>query len=465
MKHTFYFILTLYFYFLGLQSIKAQNFDGNWKGLGYGRLLTIDNNLFQITDVTSISCIPSMKGNVSEFNDKITVTNDTLAIINGINTYYFYKTDDQNCNSTFKKKTKDPVYNFEVLAETFKNHYAYFEERNINWGNLYQKYRSQVSSNTSEPELYLIIKNMLDEFGDGHITFSASDKIEEKAMKLAHKTPEEQQIKKIPSWKLAEEVAETILDTIKSKRGGTLRWGILKNNIGYLQINQMLGYGKFGVEDNASVPEFWKAYIPIMVSKSDLELTYDELNGVSSILDEVMSDLKNTKGIIIDARFNGGGKDEIGLELLSRFSAKKTKIGIKKAVYNNAFSPEVPIFIEMSKNPYTNPVCILTSKATASASEIFIIASLSLENSTRIGGTTEGITSDKLEKTLPNGWEFSLSNEIYLDNSGNNYEHIGITPNVIIYNTNTKQEQFQEIKNELENKRDSAIAKALEILN
>lgn len=33
---------------------------------------------------------------------------------------------------------------------------------------------------------------------------------------------------------------------------------------------------------------------------------------------------------------------------------------------------------------------------------------------------------EALEKELPNGWAFSISNEIYMDNQGNNYENKGI---------------------------------------
>lgn len=43
---------------------------------------------------------------------------------------------------------------------------------------------------------------------------------------------------------------------------------------------------------------------------------------------------------------------------------------------------------------------LLTSKASASATEIFVLDTLSMDNVMRIGGNTEGITSDILEKAL-----------------------------------------------------------------
>ncbi|MEZ4859191.1 MAG: S41 family peptidase [Flavobacteriaceae bacterium] len=442
----------------------AQNYNGTWESLGYGRLLTIENENFEIKDYTAISCIASMKGKLEELTDKITLINDTLTIANGINNYFFVRSNSDKCVNQ-KKKKDDPIYNFEVLAETFKNHYAYFKERNIDWDKMYPKYRSRITKNTTNLELYIAIKEMLDEFGDEHIQFSATDKIEKKAMQLFAKKSDEEKPKKIPSWKLAEQVAITFLNPIKSKRGGTIRWGIVNDNIAYLQVNQMLGFGDYGIDDNATVPEFWQQYVPKMSRNSVLALTNDEHNGIVDLMDEVMKDLKNTKALILDMRFNGGGKDEVGLEILSRFNPEKKQVGIKKAVHGNGFSTQVPIYIEGTQNAYTKPIYLLTTRASASATEICVLASLSLENITRIGGNTEGITSDMLEKTLPNGWEFSLSNEIYLDNNGKNYEHTGITPDILVYESDTRAEQFQTIKKGLESKNDLAIEKAIELIN
>ena len=59
-----------------------------------------------------------------------------------------------------------------------------------------------------------------------------------------------------------------------------------------------------------------------------------------------------------------------------------------------------------------------------------VLSSLTLDNVNRIGSHTEGVFSDVLDKALPNGWEFGLSNEVYLDANGVNYESIGIPPNI-----------------------------------
>ena len=448
------------------QNIKAQEFDGTWESIGYGREFVIKNDNVKVYDITKISCIQILKGKLSDISSEFQIQGDTLSYQDGINTYYLHKINTSKCDLK-NTKANDPLYNFDVLVETFKENYAYFKERGIDPDTFFAKYRSKLSETTSDVQLYLIIQEMLNEFEDGHIQFSASPKIEKSALTLSQKESEKKTPtpKRIRSYVLAEMVADSYLDSVKSKRGGTIRWGVIQDNIGYIQLNQMLGFGNYDINDYLSVQEYWAKYLPIISKKSVAEHTNDELNGIKQIMDIVMQDLKNTNGIIIDVRFNGGGKDEVGLEVLRRFNANKKVIGIKKAVFKDGYTKEQHVNLEKSDSYYSKPLVILTSKASASATETFAFATLSMDNATRIGSTTEGITSDMLDKTLPNGWEFSLSNEIYLDNNGVSYEHIGIPPNIVVYESQKVQEQYQVISDELKTKDDIAINKAIEIIN
>ena len=127
----------------------------------------------------------------------------------------------------------------------------------------------------------------------------------------------------------------------------------------------------------------------------------------------IYEDVKNSKSCIIDVRFNGGGFDEVGLEILSYFTSKPIISFSKKARYGNSFTKSQNINLEPNKNQFQGDLYILTSPQTASASETFVLASQNIENATRIGSNTEGILSDVLSKRLPNRWEYGLSNEIY----------------------------------------------------
>ena len=70
----------------------------------------------------------------------------------------------------------------------------------------------------------------------------------------------------------------------------------------------------------------------------------------------------------------------------------------------------------------------MTSTFTASAAENFLLAMRVLPHVTIIGETTVGVHSDVLQRRLPNGWLFTLSNEIYEAPDGTLFEGRGITP-------------------------------------
>lgn len=67
---------------------------------------------------------------------------------------------------------------------------------------------------------------------------------------------------------------------------------------------------------------------------------------------------------------------------------------------------------------YQGKVCLLLSGQTASAAEFFALAAKQYPHIKMMGSRTAGIFSEILWKELPNGWEFSLSNETYIQGTG-----------------------------------------------
>jgi len=105
----------------------------------------------------------------------------------------------------------------------------------------------------------------------------------------------------------------------------------------------------------------------------------------------------------------------------------------------------------------------LTSHQTASASETFVLASLNLTNAQKIGSNTEGVFSDVLSKKLPNGWDYSLSNEVYESADKINYERIGIPADYKIDYSEKTSEFYNNLLEELKTGEDSAIEKVKEL--
>jgi C-terminal processing protease CtpA/Prc len=190
-----------------------------------------------------------------------------------------------------------------------------------------------------------------------------------------------------------------------------------------------------------------------------------EIEGIKTTLQKAMADFDTSKALVLDVRFNGGGKDEVGMEIISNFNEKRRLVFSKKARLKNGYTPNNKVYLEASTQPYKKPVFILTSRESASATEIMILSSLLLENVYRIGNHTEGVFSDVMEKALPNGWEVGLSNEVYLDTKGTNYENIGIPPTVSLNYENDRQRFFRSIATDLEGDKQNILKEIREIMN
>ncbi len=457
-----------------------QSLDGVWKSLGYGRVVNIEEGEYTLADVTAISCMPLMEGNISDFGDKLKVRNDTITLEDGINVYYFVKVEDapavcQNDSPEYAEaqaRANDPEYNFEVLWETFKDHYAYFELRNVDPEEMYAEYRPKITAETTDAELFLVLNEMLESFDDGHIGLGASDEVEEAAMKLyeakqaaqsEEDVSDEKPKKRLRNYEVAAEVAKKYIPEGTYIKNGNLRWGKLKNNIGYLQMNQMMGMANYGISDTLSYRDHWMAYFE--KSENAENDNEDELNGVNSSLDFIMKDIADTDALIIDVRFNGGGQDEVGMAVLERLNIEDKVVFTKKGKLEEGFTPLNHVVQKGSENAYSKPVYLLIGPESASATEIMALSSLSLPNVTRIGSKTEGVFSDILDRVLPNGWEFGLSSEVYLDLKGNNYEGVGISPDVEIGYERDTQMFLNQVVNGLNSEGDKAIEKALELIN
>jgi carboxyl-terminal processing protease len=127
-------------------------------------------------------------------------------------------------------------------------------------------------------------------------------------------------------------------------------------------------------------------------------------------------------------------------------------IGVGKMGCSDAY-----IYLDSAKNPYTKPVYLLTSQQSASATDMMSLSSMEITQLKRIGSHTNGAISDALQKTLPNGWHFSLSNEIYTDNNDKFYENIGIPVDFELNYPEERQTFFRSVAEDLEKDKQSVL--------
>ncbi len=159
----------------------------------------------------------------------------------------------------------------------------------------------------------------------------------------------------------------------------------------------------------------------------DAEDNIAELTALEDGLAQALGEMRSVSGLIVDVRNNNGGKDFLSMAIVRHFIDGPRHVFSKQARLGSGRTPLVDVTLQPSDGvSFLGPVAVLTSNSTVSAAETFSLMMRSLPNVTLIGEATQGALSDALEKKLPNGFEFTLSNEFYLSNAGEWFEGSGI---------------------------------------
>ena len=151
-------------------------------------------------------------------------------------------------------------------------------------------------------------------------------------------------------------------------------------------------------------------------------------------LDEALADLSGTSGLIIDVRANGGGWDAVSVALASRFTDEAT-LAWEKQSRNGLDHDSFTDWKAQHLSPaqaWSGPVVVLTSGATFSAAETFVLAMSALPDVTLLGEPTSGHLSDMADGSLSNGWDYTLSSDRYRSATRQLYEGVGIPVNVAV---------------------------------
>ena len=432
----------------------AEKILGIWEQPGYGNVFVVEGKQTTEYEFTRATCLNlgTETGRFGmtekEVNDAdISFSNNDSEFLitekGGVFASRFKRLTKlpENCQSNLAKNT--PIDTFEHFWNTFNDYYAFNTERGIDWSERYAAVSGKISNDMTGDELFAALSEIISPLDDGH-TSIVSDNDEFHPVKIKglvkfiedtfQSQTEFSDIDKFTSTLLNQyfTVLTTYLDG-EMKIEKEMIWGITHESVGFLQINGMDGYTQ--------------------TDDPDLE---EEVAAVKTLLDRVMTDLQDTPAMIIDLRFNGGGTDAVSLAIAGRFTDQRLKVMSKTArIFSGETAPVEAYINPEGKTPYLKPVVIIAGPDTASAAEIFLIAMSNLSSVTVIGEPSNGALSDILDKELPNGWAFGLSNEVYLDQSGKSFEVTGIIPQteVVLFSVD-----------DLENERNSVIEAALKML-
>lgn len=261
-----------------------------------------------------------------------------------------------------------PLDNFDALWTIIDEHYCFFEEKNIDWKQIGEKYRKRVIPGISQTELFNICAEMINELQDGHTNLIAPFDISY-YKKWWTDYPQDFDYRVLQEYYLG----------FDHKQSAGLQYKIMKNNVGYI-------------------------YYP----------SFSSAIGDGNI-DWVLADLIACNALIIDIRNNGGGQLTNIEKFISRFIHKPTLGGYirhKTGPGHNDFSEPFPFYYHPIKEPYLRwdkPVVVLTNRSCYSAANDFVSIMKSLPNVKIIGAKTGGGGGLPFSAELPNGWSIRFS--------------------------------------------------------
>ena len=279
--------------------------------------------------------------------------------------------------------------NFEFLWKECRDKYAFFEYKGIDWDGVYKKYSPRVANTISQDSLFRVLFAMLNELRDGHVNLISPFNVSRFDISLLGPENINERL-----------VLENYLGADYYTTGQFTHNFLANKQIGYIR------YKSFSNR----------------VSEFDMSF--------------VLLRYRQTRGLILDLRQNGGGSALNVFTILNRFVNEKTLLYrsfLKSGPGPEDFSPAQEAFAEPPEDKevprYDRKLVILTDRGTYSAASFLTLGAKSLRTTIIIGDSTGGGLGIPNGGQLPNGWTYRISISRTLSPDGQNYED-GIPPDI-----------------------------------
>jgi len=389
-----------------------REYNGIWEMSGYGLAFRISNGVTTTYEVTDSYYYKEIKygglivGNtffsgLGKFNVKKTSTGLEIIDPGAQNTYKFSKMG----NDYFKKKTLVKngmqIEKFHMFYEMFEENYAFEKLYGANLSQAYQELKESVNATISDYELFIYMGKLVKELRDGHITISWKDQVY---------CPHDY----VPEWisdkkqldLLSGVIIDYYIENYKKFEDCPIRYGLLSDEIGIIVIHGM------GIE------------------------AFEKSDSTKKAMDQIIREFneKGIKKIAIELRFNNGGFDETSLCIAGYFSKQAYLAYKKQAYYKGKYTELQEVYVKPQALYFEGEITLLTSGFTISAAETFVQAMLAnpQKKVTIVGESTAGFYSDAMNRSLPDGFSYTLSNERYYSFDNEPLEGKSIVPHVIM---------------------------------
>lgn len=283
----------------------------------------------------------------------------------------------------------DPQKVFDQLWTTLDEKYALFGTKGIDWKALYGVYRPQVEPETTDEQLFGIMKQLLSHLTDNHVMLRSDDpgRFYCAGYLYQHFSGEGDGVAVWQSF-LTTMSRRPVPDKyfkagLKESSEGIFAYGWAAEGVGYLHLNRF----------------------------ADMEKS-------AKATDAIVDTFKTAKAVIIADRFADKKRP---------YMTTRDRIG---PGYNDFAEPKSSYVEPGGPAQYTGQVFLLTDRTSISAAENFALAMKVLPHVTQIGDLTSGCFADNTNVELLNGWKLSYSHNLFLDYNGRCWKGIGLPPDI-----------------------------------
>ncbi|MCB9678269.1 MAG: hypothetical protein H6737_24420 [Alphaproteobacteria bacterium] len=283
-----------------------------------------------------------------------------------------------------------PTAVFDYVWSDFDALYGGFAYRDVDWDDVYDRWRPQVTETSTDDALFDALSGMLAELDDGHVRLVAPD----------HALFDSSRVYRdgLMEGTFDEEVVRTYLTNPDTGPWDWYLWGTVAPGVSYVWFP--------GIDDNQYV--------------------YDR------ILEE-----DRPEALIVDFRHSHGGAFTYGLTGMGHFTDHEIPVWRSRS-RNGPGRSDFDEWLEWTlpaREPYWNgPIVVLVDGESVSATERLILAFRELPNVTVVGVTTNGALATSIPREAPNGWYYQLSVQEVESAHGEVYEGVGIPVDVEMLN-------------------------------
>lgn len=367
---------------------------------------------------------------------------------------YDEQTLPDSCAEPLSAADINALVTFDYVWQALSDYYAHFDQRNIDWQQVYQKYSPQITTDSTDEQLQQVLAQMIGDLQDANVVLDTGDT----QLSGDKKVPLLQAAKATAATALAYGETLSVEQALAQLQGiyltiqqsyvsesswqqwpedspsPSIAWGLSDNNVGLLVLNNLKEFAQ-AAQGNEPL--------------SDAE----QLEAANTLLAQAKADLDASDGLIIDLRDVKGGSDTIAMAVVELFAA--TSLDTFSSHISNAQyqSDDTTTYtIEGNESAYQKPVYVIVSQGTVGAAEQIAIALKSQSHVKIVGEATAGALSTPIELTLPNGWQLSLPNTKAQELSGETLSVVGISPHIpapAYTQTSTRELKFESYQRAL----------------